>query len=769
MWNLINTKKAEGYREQLLEMQDRVEAETGELSDADVHAAKKIIRGHVFGKRSRDQIISMSNAEKYASLCELIGRPLRDPQQDRFLRKTCGLDIDESSPLTSQMTRNSSIKQADIYHVAQCALMGANASLDWWSNQRDRFFSIGPVQSFCETKMLESAQFMYGIHSEKYADFENNFLEEKRKKEKNNANNLSKTDEYEKSECEFHPSFERGQARDKLHAMIGLGQVKRHFEVWAATVECQKDDGLSQKMAMHCILSGNPGTGKTSVARLIGSYLRDQGLLKRGHVVEVSGKDLIGSYVGQTAPKTNRIIEEALDGVLFIDEAHVLAKDDEHGSFNSYSKEALIEISTAMENQRDKLCVIFATYPEKVPALLKADAGMERRISAQLVFEDYSDSELELILEKMSKEMNVSIEKELASHVAKSIGRRRGGEGFGNAGFVRLALERAYGNRAVRLRNNDFTGLYRHSGVRDFLHEDFLLKPDGFGDVLPDTSAGARAENQGFLRREAFARDEAASRLNDMVGLDAIKSKLKQFVCHQVVNRLEVDSNANTFNLMFLGNPGTGKTTVARLVASLLRDAECLDSGHVIEVSRETLISGGINANARTQAAIRSALGGVLFIDEVHTLTRDFVGRQVIQQIMLAMENYRGKLGIIMATYPEEYADLKELDAGFERRVSAEVIFEDYNDSQLGELLKSLADQRFIPIGPNLVARVAKKIGVQRGVRGFGNAGQVRKVFEQALMRRSVRIQPLYANQKSNNQFEPKIFPKFIASDFGID
>ena len=169
-------------------------------------------------------------------------------------------------------------------------------------------------------------------------------------------------------------------AEERLDELIGLGEVKQKLKEFKATVLMERKRSKSNDLTLNMIFQGNPGTGKTTVARLVGELFREIGLLRRGQCVEVSSlADITADVVGGTAPKVNRKVDEALDGVLFIDEAYQLADEE-----NPFAREALNTLLTRMENDRDRLAVIFAGYPDAMQQFLKANDDTARANNREL-------------------------------------------------------------------------------------------------------------------------------------------------------------------------------------------------------------------------------------------------------------------------------------------------------------------------------------------------------------------------------------------------
>jgi AAA+ superfamily predicted ATPase len=200
---------------------------------------------------------------------------------------------------------------------------------------------------------------------------------------------------------------------------------------------------------LHMVFLGNPGTGKTTVARIVAEILYNLKYIKQNKLIEVSSKDLVAEYVGQTAPKTNAVIEKALGGVLFIDEAYSLA--DKGG--NSYNAEAIATLIQAMENHRDDLVVIFAGYTKEMKDFLDSNSGIVSRIGYTLEFEDYTKEELAKIFINMMKKSGFEVEKEALDKVKNLVDEYKNTKNFGNARFIRNIYEKSVIKHASNTKN----------------------------------------------------------------------------------------------------------------------------------------------------------------------------------------------------------------------------------------------------------------------------------------------------------------------------
>lgn len=268
----------------------------------------------------------------------------------------------------------------------------------------------------------------------------------------------------------------------ELNRLIGLDNVKSKVKDLIAYQRIQKlreNEGLySQKSTLHLAFTGNPGTGKTTVARIVGRIYKQIGLLSKGHFLEVSRTDLIAGYQGQTALKVKDVIEKARGGVLFIDEAYSITENDHT---DSYGRECLTELTKALEDYRNDLVVIVAGYTEPMKLFFESNPGLKSRFNTFIEFEDYSLSELEFIMEAFCEKNHYILTDEAKLKVKEVVQKRvmSQSEGFANGRYIRNLYEDIVMNHAKRV--NNITNPSREDLV-NVIGADIISEQLEFGD-----------------------------------------------------------------------------------------------------------------------------------------------------------------------------------------------------------------------------------------------------------------------------------------------
>jgi SpoVK/Ycf46/Vps4 family AAA+-type ATPase len=520
------------------------------------------------------------------------------------------------------------------------------------------------------------------------------------------------------------PVPDAGGVWKQLERMPGLFEVKRHLASLSSRLEADallRAEGLvdAEPGSHHLVFTGNPGTGKTTVARLVGEMYRDLGILSRGHVVEASVSDLVAAYVGGTAPKTSALVDRALDGVLFIDEAYQLS-DQQSG----FGQEAIDTLLARMENDRAQLVVIVAGYPAKMDEFLAANQGLRSRfpVANVIEFSDYDPPTLQAILLNRLRSRGLTwtpeLEQQLGPVIAGMHRTRRAG--FGNARAMREVADEIVTRWAERTRPD----IHQPADTSDL--------PDRLRVYMDQAIPDIR---------------ELLGELDSMTGLQPVKDAI-----HTLVNQIRLKQRRGRGtviapHLLFLGPPGTGKTTVARLMGRIFKTLGLLVKGDMNEVGRSQLVAGYIGQTAiKTTEQIEAALDGVLFIDEAYSLAvggdgQDF-GREALDTLNQQMENLRGRIVVIAAGYPDRMEEFLAANPGLASRFNERVEFPDYSGAELLEILRGMATAEGYHLTPEAEQLARAWFEAERSARpgSFGNGRAARKLLSAMEARLGARL-----------------------------
>ncbi|MGF1532532.1 MAG: AAA family ATPase [Bernardetiaceae bacterium] len=541
-------------------------------------------------------------------------------------------------------------------------------------------------------------------------------------------------------DTEPEESFE--EVMERLNRMIGLERVKKKIEdytYYLKFLQIRKERGFVEKypMNLHAVFKGNPGTGKTTIAKMLGSIYHNLGLLSKGKVVEVSRAELVGQYIGQTAPRVKEIIEQARGGVLFIDEAYALIRNNKDSK--DYGHEVIETLVKEMSDGPGDLAIIVAGYPKEMEVFLQSNPGLKSRFNIVFEFPDYLPQELSLIAELAAKDHDVRFEPDAKALLDKKIteGYRTRDRSFGNARLVYSLVEESKMNLGLRIMKTVQDATPTDQDLRRIQAED--VRPLFFKDEkrLPNL-----AVDEELLR-------ESLSELNAMIGLGDVKDQIKELVRLVKFYRETGRDVLNRFSLhaIFKGNPGTGKTSVARILARIYKALGILERGHIVECDRQSLVAGYVGQTAiKTQEKIEEALGGVLFIDEAYALTNnpdgnDF-GREAIEVILKQMEDRRGEFIVIVAGYPSNMDKFIESNPGLKSRFDRTLTFKDFAVSELMQIALQMLQRADLQPDTEAIDYLQSRLKelYQRRDHYFGNARTVRKIIDEAIKKQHLRM-----------------------------
>ena len=510
----------------------------------------------------------------------------------------------------------------------------------------------------------------------------------------------------------------------ELDSLIGLDDLKAEIKNIVNLIKFERvresEGHKPSPIELNMVFTGNPGTGKTTVARLYAQILRALGVLDGGEFVEATRVDLVGGYLGQSAVKTAKVIERAIGGVLFIDEAYSLAagKDDQYGH------EVIAEIVASMERHRGKMAVIVAGYGQEMHKFMDSNPGLRSRFRDPIIFPDMGGDALLSALVGMANAEGYSIESEALEALKKHINNLPREKGFGNVRDMRklysLLRESVASRHATNLGDVDYN----------------VISISDVPSIAP-----------GMFNDEQYQVELA--RLNSLIGLTPVKTELSQLAAQARV-ALAVHAkgipaqNFTIGHMAFLGRPGTGKTTVAEQVGRIFAAMGLLKSGHVIVANRSTLVAPFVGQTApKVREAIQSALGGVLFIDEAYALSsmgdNDF-GLEAIATLIDGMERHRNELVVVIAGYEPEMRLFLEANPGFESRVRHKIMFPDFSRDELLEITRFTVTSANHEITDEAAEAIANRVALMINEPTFANARTVRNIVDDSRAAMSQRL-----------------------------
>ena len=517
-----------------------------------------------------------------------------------------------------------------------------------------------------------------------------------------------------------------------FEGIIGLGAVRKQLETIYQSVKIKllRDQVLRDRgetpvdtgEGYNFVLLGNPGTGKTMVARIIAQILYDIGIRTSDAFVEVDRSKLVSDHYGGTEKKVREYLDDTGSGTLFIDEAHTLFRED---SDNDFGQEAIDTLLKEMEDHRGEFSVIMAGYKAPMMNMMKnANSGFSSRFTYIIDLPDYSEAELLEIAHTLITQKKYVADEGVDGAIIKCINRDRIDDTFGNARYIRELVEKAIRNMAVRLNT---------SGDIDE-NMLFLLKPEDFWDGEPDESA------QTYL-----------AELNSLVGLPAVKKEV-QTLTNRITVQTEMEKRGlksrndfGTLHMAFKGNPGTGKTTVARIIGKLYASLGILKRKDVfVECSRATLVGQYQGSTAiNVKKAVENAMGGILFIDEAYSLVKgegDTFGKEAVDTLVAEMENNRNNLIVIFAGYSQDLDEFFKKNQGLKSRVPIELVFEDYTEEELYEIACKMIAANNYNLNEASGIKLRELLMKESFKADFGNARGVRNVVESCIRNQNDRI-----------------------------
>ncbi len=513
---------------------------------------------------------------------------------------------------------------------------------------------------------------------------------------------------------------------------VGVDNIKQVVRQIANKLEmdAERNGGTAKReVTDHFLFLGNPGTGKTTMARLLADVLNALEVLPIGQLVEVSRSDLVAEYLGQTAPRVVECVNRAMGGILFIDEAYSLKQGDN----DPFGQEAIDTLLKLMEDRRGQFVCIAAGYNKEMADFISSNSGLESRFNKTVQFHDYTADELTEIFRRMVSRHSMVLDDEAEKNIGKFFKKMyaRRSRNFANAREVRTAYENACKNQADRIQEAKATGQFT---------------PDMLAVLTLADIEGENAQKPVDIQ-------ECLAQLDELVGLANVKDEVRGLAQTIMAEQRRAQLMGHEYQVtldhyLFLGNPGTGKTTVARIMANIFCSLGLLPTAKLVEVTRKDLVSTYVGGTApKVAKVVQSAIGGVLFIDEAYALNQgphDNYGREAIDTLLPLLLDYKGQFICIAAGYTYEMQQWVETNSGLPSRFNKTIHFEDYTGEQLADIFCRIVAKQGFTMTPEAEQKMRShfdKLYTKRD-RQFGNAREVNNYFTKVKQRQGERLYP---------------------------
>ena len=532
-------------------------------------------------------------------------------------------------------------------------------------------------------------------------------------------------------------------AEKQLRSMDGLEKVVNQIDnlknlILNARRQKQETGKSPIPVYPHMVFMGSPGTGKTTVAHLVAQWFREENILSKGTFVSATVGDIVGQYIGETRIKAQALCERARGGMLFIDEAYGL-REDKSGHGANYTAEA-VEVLIQYMAKPDFMLVL-AGYKQDMEELLNSssNAGLRSRINDDqlIMFDDYEPPVLLKILNR-----NLTHPKT---------------ENFDNA--MRMIVEILYVQRNLRTWGNART----MEQVAAQIYKEFYRSNKDILDICHIPSKYKK-----MISTEQKTEQEVLQGVNELIGLDNVKDTLKDIYYTMRRNRLRMKAGKPVENedliFIFSGAPGTGKTTVARLLGGILHDLGMLTSGDCVEKKKGDIIdafAGGTEKNVEEMFA--NSIGKTLFIDEAYSLCENN-NTSIVTQIVGLMTDprYEGKMALVLAGYPADMANFLKMNSGAKRRFKYIIPFNNYSNEELWQILllnMSRLQRRFF--NEERCHQLALAwFGLIPRTEDFGNASVSEQLMNLLEKKNDIRLRAAHIEDlDSLNVYLPEDFP----------
>lgn len=561
-----------------------------------------------------------------------------------------------------------------------------------WGNEQSNFWKQGhgKLETFLDGHLLFTKKFLIDeneiINTEKVPD-----LSETLSFNKQQTNQPNAVEEFKQKETKEESLTD---LINELHSFIGLDTLKQSlvdFITYLNFINERKKKGIKtdEQLELHCIFLGNPGTGKTTIARLLGKIFKAMGILENGHVVEVDRSGLVGQYIGETAVKTDKMITDALGGILFIDEAYTLKKQ---GMSSDFGQEAIDILLKRMEDLRGKFVVIAAGYPGPMKDFIDSNPGLQSRFTHTFIFDDYLPEQLTEIFKFFAKKeeyiLTEDAEKLLLQLFQESFDNRD--ETFGNARLARKIFNETKIQIGKRFQN-----------IPESERENFSLNSINSEDIQNAFGKTRKEVNKKLIDQTRI--DYILEKINNFIGFANFKKEINEIakLAKYYIEEGEDLNEKFNFHFIFSGNSGTGKRTGAKLLTEFLFYLGLINKNHFIEIEHHSLIGNNIEQTLeKLSKTFNRASGSTLYINNfdllIETLKfRTDIINEFVEQFYKKLTNKSEKVILIIGVndkfiyqHHNEFTILKPL---FNKIIS----FSDFTSTELLNLtINSLQEKK---------------------------------------------------------------------------
>ncbi len=526
----------------------------------------------------------------------------------------------------------------------------------------------------------------------------------------------------------------------ELNKFIGLKNLKHSlsdFISYLNFIQERKLNGIetNENLSAHCLFLGNPGTGKTSVARLLGRFFKSIGMLENGHVVEVDRSSLVGEFIGETAQKTEKIINQAMGGILFIDEAYTLKRSDEGKDFG---QEAIDIILKRMEDHQGKFFVIAAGYPIQMQRFLESNPGLKSRFTHTFTFEDFTPEELTDIYKLFSSREKFYLSKDAEKFLNEKLAVycESADHTFGNARFIRNLFNETKIQLSKRYQKLPYED-------RDFEAASKILKED-----LLNAFNNYKKHNQGIIFNEDKLQ-KYLTELNNLVGLEDVKITFDKLLASIKVEQLKkersISSSPKNLNSIFIASPGSGTSTVARLFGKIYKEAGILKSGQLVEID-SSIFNGlsKIDSFLTLDNIFQNSADKIILInDSVSTLqAKSDFGDSLLQYFLKKIYLSKEQMVVVLSGNETDISELLTSVPVVQNQFPNVFNFGTYSNRQLLEIALNICQKKNYQLDEGSWQQMLEIICNLREnkSRNFYNARTIKEVLNKAISNQEERI-----------------------------